>query len=226
MNIKTKKKYNILIFDLDGTISKSKFSITKGAQFALAYLGINIDNLDELDCFIGPPLIETFQNKYHFNREKALIGVEKYREYYLKKGYKEQFAFEGIDKIIKHHSRIEDILVVATSKPTEYANDILRMYNLKRFFSLIVGSNLDNTRTSKIEVLDHALSLLQKHSKDTMVMIGDRKHDINAATKLGIDSIGVLYGYGSEDEIKDSRPTHIVKTINDLANLLEAKKGE
>lgn len=216
------KDYDVLIFDLDGTLSESTLAITKGVQYALSSFGINVSDLSKLEYFIGPPMIGLFQKNFGFSKEKAEKGVEKYREYYIKQGYKEQFPFEGVKKMIESLSKKGKKMVIATSKPTEFALDVLKMYAIKDYFSPIIGSRLDHTRTTKTEVLEYTLSLLKKYPKDKMVMIGDREHDINAANTLGIDSIGVLYGYGSEEEVKSCNPTYIVNTIEELKNLILA----
>ena len=112
------------------------------------------------------------------------------------------------------------LLYVATSKPTIYSKKILDHFNLSHYFESIVASNLDGTRTNKAEVITHCLKENNLTDKQSIIMIGDRKHDILGAKKNNIDSIGVEYGFGSYDELNSAGATYIAKTINRLKNYL------
>ncbi|HCR2128944.1 TPA: HAD-IA family hydrolase, partial [Clostridioides difficile] len=112
------------------------------------------------------------------------------------------------------------ILLVATSKPTVFAETILRYFDIDRYFKYIAGSNLDGTRVNKNEVIQYVLDLCNVKDKDKVIMVGDRKYDIIGAKKIGIDSIGVLYGYGSFEELSESEPTYIVENVESIKDIL------
>jgi phosphoglycolate phosphatase len=107
---------------------------------------------------------------------------------------------------------------VATSKPTLYTEIILRHFALDNFFQLVVGSNMDGTRVLKSEVIESSLMPFGRESQ--VLMVGDRRHDIEGAHKNGIDSIAVAYGYGSLQELQEANPTYLVHKVAELAELL------
>lgn len=111
-------------------------------------------------------------------------------------------------------------MVVATSKPTVFAEKILQHFNIRQYFDLVVGSNLDGTRTAKTEIIQYIIDAYNHHTLDNFIMIGDRKHDIIGANNTGIDSIGVTYGYGSFEELRHANPTHIVTSVDKLKAIL------
>ncbi|MDK2800926.1 MAG: phosphoglycolate phosphatase [Clostridiales bacterium] len=213
-------KYDVLLFDLDGTLTDPKIGITKSVQYALAKFNIIEDNLDKLEPFIGPPLTLSFQKYYGLSEEATWQAVKFYREYFSEVGMYENFVYPGIEDLLaklKHQNRN---LMVATSKPTVFAKKILEHFQLSHYFSSIVGSNLDGTRIEKAEVIGHALSQLDNLQKYNIVMIGDRKYDIIGSIQNKIDSIGVTYGYGSIHELQNANPTYLVDSVADLKLLL------
>jgi phosphoglycolate phosphatase len=214
------KAYDVILFDLDGTLTDPKLGITKSVQYSLATFGINEPCLDKLVNFIGPPLMESFQEYYGFDICKADEAVKKYREYFSVKGLYENAVYPFIPELLDSLKMIGKTLVVATSKPTIFAEKILDYFWLKKYFSLIVGSNLDGSRVKKYEVIAHALKIMGSKVYQNVVMVGDRKHDIIGAKEAGIDSIGVLYGYGSVEELEFEKPTCIADTVLNLHKLL------
>ncbi|MFD1736446.1 HAD family hydrolase [Bacillus salitolerans] len=212
--------YKIVLFDLDGTLSDPKVGITKSVQYALNKLGINEPNLNRLDCFIGPPLQETFSSKYGFNEHQTKLAIEFYRERFKEKGMYENTLYPQIPSLLSELKNNGVILVVATSKPTVFSNQILDYFTIRDYFKLVVGSNLDGTRSAKTEIIEYIVQQLNVSSYSDVVMIGDRMHDIIGAKNVGVDSIGVTYGYGSEDELKKCTPTYIVHHVEELRKLL------
>ena len=132
----------------------------------------------------------------------------------------EHELYSNISLLLKSLKEQQFTLVVATSKPTVFAEQILNYFNIDQYFELVVGSNLDGTRASKTEIIQYILDIYTEHKLDDFIMIGDRKHDIIGANNTGIDSIGVTYGYGSFDELSHSNPTYIVKSLNQLKDIL------
>ena len=211
--------YNVVLFDLDGTLTDSKIGITKSVQYALSKFNIREDNLDNLESFIGPPLSESFQTHYSFEPSQAQDAVGFYREYFSTSGIYENVVYPGIPNLLANLKSKGKELIVATSKPTVFANQILNAFNLYQYFTVVVGSHLDGTRTSKTEIIAHALSALGSPSKNSAVMIGDREHDIIGAQDNAIDSIGVTYGYGSLSELQRASPTYLAHAVEDIGTL-------
>lgn len=213
------KEYTCYLFDLDGTLTDPKVGITKSVQYALKKRGIVEDNLSELEKFIGPPLHESFKEFYNQSASAALESVDYYREYFSETGIRENEIYPYIEDLLKLLKENDKKIFVATSKPTVFAREIVTYFNIDSYFDQVVGSNLDMTRIDKTEIIEYILSNYidtSQYKKESLVMIGDRKHDIIGAQNNNIDSIGVLYGYSAEDEIEDISPTYIVKDSKDL----------
>ena len=212
------KKY--ILFDLDGTVTDPMIGITKSVQYALRKFNIEVENLNDLCKFIGPPLKDSFMNFYGFNEEDALKAIAFFREYFSVNGLYENTVYENFEDMLIALKEQNKSLIIATSKPTVFAEKILEHFNLKKYFDFIAGSNLDNTRTKKADVISYALEQQGLTEASEMIMIGDREHDVIGAKTLGIESIGVLHGYGSYEELSNSGATYIVKDVKELKSLL------
>ncbi|MCM3454821.1 HAD family hydrolase [Heyndrickxia oleronia] len=215
-------EYKVILFDLDGTLSDPKMGITKSVQYALEKMNIVEPNIDKLECFIGPPLQVSFAEYYNFDEKNTQKAIDLYRERFKEKGMYENELYKDIPQLLKSLKEQQYTLVVATSKPTVFSEQILKYFNIEQYFDLIVGSNLDGTRTSKTEIIQYILDKYNEHKLDDFIMIGDRKHDIIGANNTGIDSIGVTYGYGSYEELSNSNPSYIVNSVMELKNILIA----
>ncbi|MFP7199562.1 HAD family hydrolase [Lysinibacillus halotolerans] len=213
-------KYKIILFDLDGTLTDPKEGITNSVQYALKKMNIDEVNLDYLEQFIGPPLHHSFAEFYNFDDSQTKKAVEFYRERFKEKGMFENELYSGIPSLLMKLKKQEYKLVVATSKVTEFANQILQYFQLDPFFELVVGSHFDGTRSSKAEIIQYILNQYHGHSLCDFVMIGDRKYDGIGANKVGIDFIAVTYGYGSLQELKECEPTLIVPSVDQLQEVL------
>ncbi|ADU28914.1 HAD family hydrolase [Evansella cellulosilytica] len=213
-------KYTTILFDLDGTISDPKIGITKSVQYALEKLGVIESDLDKLECFIGPPLKESFSDFYGFDEKTVNKAIAYYRERFKEKGMFENELYDGIPELLTKLKEQQCTLIVATSKPTVFAKEILNFFQIEKYFELVVGSHLDGSRSSKSEIITYILEKYPKRSHKHFVMIGDRKHDIIGANITRIDSIGVAYGYGSRDELERVEASYIVDDVNQLKTLL------
>lgn len=214
------KKYQYILFDLDGTLTEPKVGITKSVAYALEYYGIHVEDLDSLCPFIGPPLKESFMKYYGFDDEKAEEAVEKYREYFRPHGVYENEIYEGVREMIQTLYGQGKTLVLASSKPTVFVEIILDYFELRKYFDCVVGSELDGTRVNKDEVVAFALQEADIQDKSQAVMVGDRKHDMMGAKANGLDAIGVVYGHGSREELKESGADVIVDTVAELREVL------
>lgn len=214
------KNYQYILFDLDGTLTDPKEGITKSIAYALAYYGIAVEDLDTLCKFIGPPLKDSFMKYYGFDDAKAEEAVEKYREYFKPYGVYENKVYDGVEKLLKKLTDCGKTMVLATSKPTIFANIILDHFDLAKYFSYIAGSELNGSRVKKGDVITYALEQAGIEDKSQAVMVGDREHDIIGANENGLDSIGVLYGYGCREEFEKYGADVVVATVEELEQIL------
>ena len=213
-----KKSY--LLFDLDGTLTDPMTGITRSVQYALAAFGIEEKNLRRLCPFIGPPLKDSFREFYGFNDEQAEVALKKYREYFSEKGIFENEVYAGIPDFLAKQQNRGCQLMLATSKPEIFARRILDHFNLSRYFSFIGGATLDGKRSAKADIIRYVLECNSIDNRAETVMIGDRKHDIEGARLNNIESIGVLYGYGSQEELHLAGADRIVASVEELDNVL------
>lgn len=214
------KKYDVILFDLDGTLTDSSPGIMNSIVYALKKYNISVENTDDLRKFLGPPLHESFRDFYGFDDEKSMEAVGFYREYFSTKGLLENEVYSGIREMLEDLKENGKRLILATSKPQPFTDRIMEHFDLAKYFEFIAGSNMDGTRSKKAEVIAYALESCGIMGKSNVVMVGDREHDIIGAKTVGIDSIGVEYGYGDYDELSDASATYIVKTVEELKELL------
>ncbi|GGH19667.1 HAD family hydrolase [Paenibacillus segetis] len=214
----SRQKENIL-FDLDGTLTDPKEGITKCVEYALNKFDIHVDHIDQLIPYIGPPLHESFVELGGLSPENALLAVEYYRERFRAVGMFENSVIPGFPELLQYLQDEGYSLYVATSKPTVFAEQILKHFELDHYFKHIVGSNLDGTRSKKQEVIQFVLDENQI-SPEQAIMIGDREHDIIGAIGCGVESIGVLFGYGSEQELRSAGADHIAAGVEEIRNII------
>lgn len=214
------KKYNVILFDLDGTLTDSSPGIMNSIVYALKKYNISVENTDDLRKFLGPPLHESFRDFYGFDDEKSMEAVGFYREYFSTKGLLENEVYSGIREMLEDLKENGKRLILATSKPQPFTDRIMEHFDMAKYFEFIAGSNMDGTRSKKAEVIAYALKSCGIMGKSNVVMVGDREHDIIGATTVGIDSVGVEYGYGDYDELSGAGATYIVKTVEELKELL------
>ena len=210
----------IILFDLDGTITDPMIGITNSVKYALKSFGIEVSNNKDLHKFIGPPLQESFKEYYNFNDIETDLAIKKYREYFSDKGIFENSLYTNMDLLLKSLKDNNKTVILATSKPKIYAEKILKHFDIIKYFDFVSGSTLDGSLSKKIDIIKYALSSNNITSLCDIVMIGDRKYDITAAKELGIDSIGVLYGYGDYEELTNAGATYIAKDITELSTIL------
>lgn len=210
---------NHILFDLDGTLTDPMLGITSSVKYALSKFDIKVKYLKDLIPFIGPPLAESFQVFYGFSKEQAEKAVEYYREYFSPKGIYENEIYGGIAEMLSELSEAGFELVLATSKPHVYAREILKYFGIEEYFSFVAGSELDGTRVNKADVIQYALDMCHI-SPEKAIMVGDRKHDIMGASACGVESVGVLYGYGSREELKEAGADHLVGSVKELKDFL------
>lgn len=213
--------FNNILLDLDGTLTDPKEGITKSVQYALQHFGIEED-IDNLLPFIGPPLINSFQDFYGMSEEDAVTAVAKYRERFSTIGIYENGVYPGIEDMLKALKESGKIVALATSKPHVFARRILEHYGLIQYFDILVGSEFDGTRNDKAEVIEEVCRQLNLPvgERESCIMVGDRKHDIIGAKKCNIKSVGVSFGYADENELELAGADFIVDTVDELKEFL------
>lgn len=214
--------YKYLLFDLDGTLTDSQEGITKSVSYALINLGVEDLPEDIKLRFIGPPLKDSFPKYCGFDEETTEKAIALYRERYSKVGKFENRPYEGIPELLKKLKEDDRVLVIASSKPTGFVEDILNKFDLRQYFDIISAADLSGKKCEKEDVIKEALEILNlKNGDKDVVMIGDRHYDINGAKYFDLDSIGVNYGFAfDKNELKDAGATYVVETVEELGELL------
>ena len=212
--------YDIILFDLDGTLTDPGIGITNSVAHALAHWNIEVKDRAELYKFIGPPLSDSFMRYYGFSEEDAIHAIAVYREYFSVKGLYENEVYPGIPELLSALKAAGKTVVLATSKPEGFAVEILRHFGLYDYFDIIAGASMDESRNKKADVIAYAISQMKNPDLSRMIMIGDREHDILGAKQIGIDSIGILYGYGDRAEHEKAGATYIAEKVEDILPLL------
>lgn len=210
-----------ILFDLDGTLTDPGLGITNSVAHALAHFGITVTDRTRLYRFIGPPLMDSFMEYYGFTEEQATEAVRVYREYFADRGWAENTVYNGVEEMLSELTAAGKVLLVATSKPQIFAERILHHFGLARYFTHICGVALQAPRGySKADVIRDALDRAGVTDLDSAVMVGDRHHDIDGAKAVGMDSIGVLYGYGDRAEHEAAGADAIVADVAELKTVL------
>lgn len=215
-------KTEYLFFDLDGTITDSMPGITRSVQYALRHYGIHVEDLNELKPFVGPPLPDSFQRFYQFSKEEAMEAIDVFREYYTEKGWLESAVYQGVETMLRALKQSGRKLYIATSKPETMARQVLEYYGLADCFEYIGGAIDDVNRAKKDEVIEYVMETCGLSDAKQIVMVGDRRHDIEGAQKNKIDAVGVLYGYGNREELETAGARWIVEDVTALHELLDS----
>ena len=213
-------KYKYILFDLDGTITDPFDGITASIIYALDKFGISVPDRKELAAFIGPPLVDSFSKYYGFSHGCSLAAVGYYREYYGKKGIFECTLYDGITDLFHKLKDSGVKVIIATSKPEHFAIKLMEHFALDDCFVSICGATMDEKRTNKDEVIRYALDRNGITDTDECIMVGDRKFDVLGAKSLGLKSVGVLFGYGSREEMDKASPDFIAESVAELEEIL------
>lgn len=203
-----------LFFDLDGTLTDPKEGIVRSIRHALDCLEKPAAAGDDLNWCIGPPLIDSFETLLG-SRADAALAVTRYRERFSEIGLYENRVYDGIPEVLAGLRAAGHRLYVTTSKPEIYAVRIIRHFGLADYFERVFGAELDGTRSAKDELLAYALDQVAAPNGSSL-MIGDRRHDIEAARRHGLRSIGVIYGYGSREELSTAGADSLARTPEEI----------
>lgn len=220
--------YRYIFFDLDGTLTRSEFGILEAAKRALAHFGIETPEDELMKRFIGPPLYVSFRDYYKMPEKDCLEAVRVYREYYEKEGVYMAPLFAGIKEMLAKLRDMGCRLMVVTSKVEHLAETVVSYEGIEEFFEGIVGPGPDGRDPDKSILIRRAMDRLNltEADRNEIVMVGDRFYDIEAAVETGIDSIAVLYGYGSEEELRKAGATKFVKEPSEIPSAIAGNAGE
>lgn len=210
---------NNILFDLDGTLTDPGIGITNSVAYALNKFGMSVPDRKILYKFIGPPLRDSFSEYYGFDREKSELAVEYYREYFTDIGIFENEIYPGICELLEELCEKRKNIILATSKPEEFAVRILKHFDIYKYFKSVCGSSMDGALSSKKDIIAYAVRE-NNINPNSCIMIGDREYDIIGAKNNHIKSVGILYGYGSSDEFLKAGADYIIDTVENLKNFL------
>ncbi|MCL3861116.1 HAD hydrolase-like protein [Actinotalea sp. K2] len=211
-------RYDVALFDIDGTLCDPGTGITSAAQHALARLGIDEQDPAALRRFVGPPLEHSFRDYYALDAEQVTAAVRHYRESYQRQGLDQYRAYDGVASLLRRLRDAGVAVSVVTAKIQPFAEQALLSTGLRGLVDLVSGRAPDEVVTKDV-TLAAALARLAV-PRDRVVMIGDREHDVHAAQANDIDCIGVLYGYGTRDELLAAGATHTARTPDDVEHLV------
>lgn len=209
-------RYDVVLFDLDGTLTASAPGICGSVQHTIAEMGVSPLEDTQLQRFVGPPLFDSFQQLAGLSAEDAETAVTLYRKHYSENGILNAHVYQGIPNLLRKLKAEGVYLAVATAKPTLSARRVLEHFGLTRFFDVIIGATFERRDASKESLLRDALPMRYKRA----AMVGDRCYDMEAAKKIGIDAFGAGWGYGSKEELKKSGADHLAMTVDEAAKVL------
>ncbi len=214
------KTYDLIAFDLDGTLTDPASGLVKSFVYALEHMGVDYGDPASLKRYIGPPLFSTWQAEYGWTQEQTQQALDYFHEYFGAHGWCDNVVYDGIHDMLAVLKASGKTLVLATSKPEHYAKDIMDLFELTPYFDLICGALNERVRDKKHEVLAYALDAFPDIPRERTVLVGDRMYDAQGAAMCGIDSMGVLYGHGSREELSSCGFTYVVETVQDIAAAL------
>ena len=214
------RNYDVILFDLDGTLTDSAPGILNSVRYACRKLGLEIPSEATLRKFLGPPLIDSFRTLAGLSDAEADHAVSAFREYFPTKGIFENEVYDGVPALLVDLKAAGKTVIIATSKPEDFAKRIMAHFDLAQYCDFVCGATMDETRTDKAEVIAYALETAGITDKSRVVMVGDREHDVVGAKKNGLPCIGAVYGYGSAEELTAAGAAALADTVDELHKLL------
>ena len=214
------RKYDYVIFDFDGTVTDTGEGILKSLQYSFEQMGDPVPDLSDLKKFIGPPIHYSFVTFYGVKEEDVGKYIEKYRERYRKIGIYECCLYDGMLDTLKTLKENGVKIGIASSKPISLIYDVMNYLKITELFDAVVGTQFDDSNHSgKKDLVLQSMAELGADDKSRVLMVGDRYFDIDGAAGAGVDSCGVLFGYGNEQEFKEHGATYIVVTAQEIVDI-------
>lgn len=214
------RKYDYVIFDFDGTVTDTGEGILKSLAYSFEQMGQPVPDLSDLKKFIGPPIHYSYVTFYNVPENEVAEYIRKYRERYRKIGIFECFVYDGMRQTLES-LRSQGIKTgIASSKPIKLVYDVMEHLGLTGLFDAVVGTQFDDS--SHAGKTDLVLECMQKLGavRERTLMVGDRYFDIDGAKGAGVDSVGVIYGYGSREEFEEHNATYIIKKPQELLEIV------
>lgn len=216
-----KKIYNHVLWDLDGTITEPSKGIFASLHYALKAFNCDVEGDEPLRKFIGPPLMDSFQNFCGMDEQTARLAMEKYRELYAEEGIFQCKVYDGVPELMAKIAASGKKNYLATSKPEVFARKLMDHFGLSQYIEFIGGSDIEETRVQKWDIINYVIeSCKLGNKKDQMILIGDRKFDILGAKKCGIQAVGILWGFGSKQEFRENGAELICETPFDVERVI------
>lgn len=216
------KNIDLILFDLDGTITDPAEGICNSIARALFAMNRNMIS-EELCCrFIGPALHDSFRKYCNMTPDEAQEAIRLFREYYGPIGMYECYVFPGIRELFARLKAAGKRIAVATAKAEPFAIKLLDHYGLTEYFDCIAAASLDGSRSDKADIIDHGLAMLGITERDSVIMVGDREFDVFGAHDAGMKAIGVTWGYGTLAELQRAGADYIAATPEEVGNLILA----
>ena len=213
------KKYDTIAFDLDGTLTNPERGLLSAFVYCFKKVGVPYESKESLKRYIGPPLYDEWMKDFGWTFEEASNAVEIFREYYNIYGWWDNEVYAGIAELLSELKSHGKKLVVATSKPEVTAKKVLRLFGLDKYFDYIAGASMNGSEDLKWQILTRALREVGAE-KSTSILVGDRKYDAEGAKICGIDSLGVLWGHGSKEELVSAGFEYVLETPKEVSELL------
>ena len=212
--------YDTVFFDLDGTVTDPGVGITNSVAYALEKFGICLEENRTLNPFVGPPLLDSFRRFFGFSEHDALLAIDYYREYFRARGIFENEVYPGVPELLAalraHGCRI----LLASSKPEEFCRRILDHFDLAKFFDFAGGGTMDESRRDKADVIGYSLASAGVTDRASCLMVGDRENDIRGAKQMGMASAGVLFGYGSREELESAGADYLAASPAEILQIV------
>ncbi len=212
-------KYKYCLFDLDGTLTDPAIGITNSVMYALKKFDIEVKDRTELYPFIGPPLDYSFMTFFGFSKEQADLAIKYYRENFSVTGLFENEVYDGVPEMLSELKNRGVKIALATSKPYEFSIKILKHFDLYQYFDFFGAATMDGKISKKEDVIAKLLEDMGVADRSELLMIGDRYHDIEGAKANNLDSAGVLWGYGSKEELENAGADYILNGPADILAL-------
>ena len=213
-------RYSHILFDLDGTLTDSGPGIMNGFEYTIKKMGGEVKDRSQLRKFVGPPLEESFGKMLGYSPEDTVKAIATYREYYFQRGgVLENEVYPGVIKLLDDLTEMGANISLATSKFVKGTMIVLNHFDLAKYFT-VIGCGNDGELKTKKDIIRYVINELKITDLSTVLMVGDRHYDIDAAKEVGIDSVGVLYGYGSEEEFKEAGATYIAATPEEVKKII------
>ena len=209
-------KYTTVLFDLDGTLTKSEEGITKTAIYAAEKMGFTGFTQEQFKVFIGPPLYDSFRKVVGMTDEQANRAIDYYHERFERVGWAENEVYAGIPALLRSLKKNGARVAIVTAKPQIFAERIAKKFGFAPYLDDVIGPGLNNKDSSKAALVRRGMEAFGGEA----VMVGDRCFDIEGGRANGVDTVGVCYGYGTEEELAAAKATHIAHTVEELTDIL------